>query len=580
MLIYNRKMKTFYVTTPIYYVNDKPHIGSFYSTMFADILAKFYKLNDYDVKFLTGTDEHGQKIQQSSEKAGKNPKDFVDEVSVEFRKLIEIMDLHPTNFETINDNFIRTTMPPHIEFVQKVWKVLVKNDWIYKGKYEGWYCVSDEAFYTESDLVKQEDGSLKTSLGKNVEWKEEESYFFRLSEFQEMLLKIYKDFPDLIKPYNKKTEVISFVSGLTMKDYDTGKEFIKGHLVDLSISRNTFDWGIRISCDLEGKELLDKNGEWNNNLKKGEKHVIYVWLDALFNYLTALGCDEHNDYKKYWFNGEKKIHLVGKDILRFHTVYWPAFLIAFNYSKSEFQKIKEPINDFKKYLPSTVFAHGFLTNDGRKISKSFGNAIYPVDEVEWLKTNFDLNNETARDYFKYYLITNTPFGNDGDYSRSRLIEKINSDLVNKIGNLAKRTLDMIYKNCDAKVPNISKFDNIASLDFSAFEKYINNLDFQLYIDNIIKVVDIINKYMEDKEPWKLAKTNVEEMKKVLYSVANILTKIAILLQPIIPFLSKKILEGLGFNEDFLSFKILNNDLKNGQKILEPTIIAPRIRVKN
>jgi methionyl-tRNA synthetase len=569
--------KTLYVTTPIYYVSAEPHIGSAYPTLFADILARFHKLNGYDVKFLTGTDEHGQKVQQYAVKDGKTPQEFVDILSVRFRKILEILELQPTPFENLNnDNFIRTTMPNHISFVQDVWRKLVKNDWIYKGKYEGWYCISDEAYYTESELIKDENGVYKTQLGAICEWKVEESYFFRLSEFQEFLLKVYEKFPDLVKPAGKKTEVVSFVSGLTIKDYDMKKPIIKGHLKDLSISRNTFDWGINIPCDLDGNELLDNDGNFKSNVEQKDRHVIYVWLDALFNYLTALGCDTKDDYKKYWIEGDKKYHLVGKDILRFHAVYWPAMLIAFNYAREQIENFEEnSFNELLKYLPKTVFAHGWLTNDGQKISKSLGNGIYPAVEIDWIKNVYNISLENARDYFKYYMITTVPFGNDGDYSRSRLVNSINIDLSNKIGNLAKRVLDLIYKNFDKKIPNVDSFDKLCDFKINDFQKYIDELDFENYVNTILHFANETNKYLEKREPWKLDKENqLDEEAKVLYSAINAVYKIAILLQPIVPFISSQLLMSLGYSSvlDFVEF---NKDIVSNT-IPEPKVLIPRM----
>ncbi|MDD2839577.1 MAG: methionine--tRNA ligase [Rickettsiales bacterium] len=573
-------MKPFYITTPIYYVNSTPTVGAAYTTMFADILARFYKMDSYNVKFLTGTDEHGQKIEQSAKKNNEKEQEFVDRISLRFRDLIKLMDYQPTQFEILNDSFIRTTMPCHKAFVQDVWRVMVKNDWIYEGVYSGWYCVSDEAYYDESELIKGQDGILRTELGSKAEWREEKTYFFRLSEFQDLLLKIYKEYPNIVQPYGKKTEVLSFISGLNMKDYDAGIPAKKDYLKDLSVSRNGFDWGIRIPCDLKGNELLNENGEWKKDVPQSEKHVIYVWFDALFNYLTALGCKtNHSDYKDFWLNNPNKYHLIGKEILRPHAVYWPSFLIAFNYTREQVKNMKEVEENIRNILPTTIYAHGWLTNEGVKMSKSLGNGVYAETEIEWLKTEYNLNEDTARDYFKYYLLTLTTFGNDGDYSRLKLIEKVNSDLANKIGNLAKRTLDMIYKNCDAKIPQVKKFDVINSTDISIFENCMKNFDFTGYVENLIKIADETNKYMDEKAPWKLKKEGeIEEMNEVLYSIVNMIRKIAILLKPLCPYLSNKILSEIGFNGDIL-FNELNKNISGGQNILEPSVIVPRLSNK-
>lgn len=570
-------MKPFYITTPIYYVNSDPHVGSAYTTMFADIMARFYKMCDYDVKFLTGTDEHGQKIEQSAKKNNEKEQEFVDRISQKFRDLVKLMKYEPTQFETLNDSFIRTTMPCHKAFVQDVWRIMVKNDWIYEGTYEGWYCISDEAYYDENELIKGADGILRTDLGKEAEWRKEKTYFFRLSEFQDLLLKIYKKYPDLVRPYGKKTEVLSFVSGLSMKEYDEGKPAKKDYLKDLSVSRNGFEWGIRIPCDLKGNELFDEKGEWKANVPQSERHVIYVWFDALFNYLTALGCKtNHSNYQNFWLNNPNKYHLIGKEILRPHAVYWPAFLIAFNYTREQIKNMKEVDENIKNILPTAIYAHGWLTNEGQKISKSLGNVVVPKLEIEWLINDYGLNEDTARDYFKYYLLNITTFGNDGDYSRAKLIEKVNGELANKIGNLAKRTLDMIYKNCDAKIPEVKKFDTINSTEISIFENCMKNFDFTSYVENLLKIADETNKYMDEKAPWKLKKEErIEEMNEILYSIVNMIKNTAILLKPLCPYLANKILSEMGFSGDIL-FSELNNNLKSGQNISEPSIIIPRL----
>ena len=575
-------MKSFYITTPIYYVNSDPHVGSAYTTLHADLLSRFYKLNNYNSKFLTGTDEHGQKIQQSAEKNNKKPQEFVDEISVKFRTLIKTMNCKPDYFETLNDDFIRTTMPCHELFVQEVWKKMVENGWVYRGKYSGWYCVSDEAYYGEDELIKGEDGKMRTELGKEAEWKEEDSYFFRLSDFQNILLKLYKKYPNFVEPVGKKTEVISFVSGLSMKEYENGVEPKKDYLKDLSVSRNTFEWGIKIPCDENGKELLDKDGNWKADLPQGEKHVIYVWFDALFNYISALGCPANKDYDRYWLNCNNKVHLVGKDILRPHAVYWPAFLIAFNYKRDELLKMNDLPENIDKFLPTTIFAHGWLTNEGLKISKSLGNAIIPANEIEWLKNTYNISEEIATDYLRYYLITFTSFGGDGDYSKNRLVEKINAELANKVGNLAKRSLDMIYKNCNAEIPQVKDFDTIYSNSiFDECEKYIKEFKFDTYVSLIMKFADDVNKYMDEKAPWVLKKEEkIEEMEKALYSIVNSVKNIAILLQPVCPYIANKILKELGLNfEENLSFDELNKNIESGLKIEKPSIIIPRLQVK-
>jgi methionyl-tRNA synthetase len=558
------QIKNFYITTPIYYVNSEPHIGGIYTTLMVDATVRFKKLNGVNTRFLTGTDEHGQKIQQTAAEAGVNEQDFVDKMSKIFVQAADYMKFG-------YDDFIRTTEKRHKTFVQDIWKILMKNDWLYKGKYSGWYCVSDEAYYKEDELIKQDDGSFKTGIGKAVEWKEEDGYFFRLSEFQEILLEIYKK-TDFVQPSGKKNEIIAFVGGANIKDIEDGK-YNKGYLQDLSVSRNNFSWGIKIPCDENGKELLDKNGEWIEGIKQEEKHVIYVWLDALFNYQSAL--DSFGKIDEFWKNSEV-VHFVGKDILKFHTAYWPAFLIAVKYSRSEIKNITLDDIIKEKLLPTTVFAHGWWTNEGRKISKSFGNAVSVKNEINWLITEFGVKEDVAMDYLKYYLITETPFGNDGDYSRNKLVEKINAELVNNIGNLVQRVLSMIYKNIGGKIGKIEiKKDDF---DFKKMltQETINKFDFQGYRDLILRIADKSNNYMEEKAPWNLQKDNkIDELKKVLYYEVGNIVRIAVLLQPLCPTISDKILDFLKIkNRDFNIF-YGNIDVECGD-IGEPSGFFPRL----
>jgi methionyl-tRNA synthetase len=583
------KKPTFYITTPIYYVNGAPHIGSCYTTLACDIMARFKKLDGYDVKFLTGTDEHGQKIEQSAKEVGKSPQKFVDEISETFVDLIKLMNFEPSVFDSLgryknnNFSFIRTTHSAHGKVAQDIWIRLVKNGWIYRDKYSGWYCISDEAYYTESDLVKDKNGEWKTNLGKSVEWREEDSYFFRLKEFKKILLVLYKFYPDFIQPETKRNEIISFVDVLDR---------------DLSISRNNFDWGIRIPVDLSNKELLDEKGEWKSDVELIDRHVIYVWLDALFNYISALGGLKGEDYKKYWKNNPDKIHIMGKEIIRFHAVYWPAFLIACEYSKNEIDKkhydenfVKEILD--KGILPSVVFAHGFWECEGRKMSKSFGNIIVPATEIEWLQKDFGISKEIAVDYLRYFLITEMPFGNDGNYLRQRLVDRVNAELVNNIGNLAQRTLSMIYKNYGGIIPSPTKDNNNANdgREFfceSQYSQSINAFKYDIYVQNILKLASEANQYIEEQKPWELKKTNPAKLQTVLYTLAEIIRKIAILLQPFCPHLAKKMLQQLKIDEQYnidlekekVFFAYLQNkkyNLKSGVKMEEPQGIFPRLK---
>ena len=372
-------MENKYFTTPIYYVNDKPHIGHAYTSISVDVLKRFYKLRGYGSYFLTGTDEHGQKVEKAALDKGVDPKKFTDQVSENFRALSYILKLD-------NDDFIRTTEDRHIKSVQNLWNRLLENDEIYLSKYSGWYSVRDEAFVAENEITEK-DGKKFNSFGSELTWVEEESYFFRLSKWQDRLLELYDSIPNFVHPKSRLNEVKSFVSG---------------GLKDLSISRTTFKWGIDVPND--------------------DKHIMYVWLDALTNYISALGFpDQENEkYKDFW----PGIHVVGKDILRFHAVYWPAFLMAAGL---------EP--------PKQIVAHGWWTNEGEKISKSLGNVIDPIELI----------NVYGLDQIRYFLMREVPFGNDGDFSKDAMINRINGDLSNNFGNLMQRVLSFIFKNSNQKL---------------------------------------------------------------------------------------------------------------------------------
>jgi len=372
----------YYITTPIYYVNDAPHIGHAYTTLACDVLARFKRLDGYDVMFLTGTDEHGQKVEKSARDAGMEPLAFCDKVSENFRAMTAAL-----NFS--NDDFIRTTEERHVRSCQALWERLTDSGQIYLGSYAGWYAVRDEAFYGEGELVDGPDGRKRAPSGAEVEWVEEPSYFFRLSTWQEPLLEFYGKNPDFAAPETRRNEVVSFVSS---------------GLKDLSVSRTSFKWGVPVPGDPD--------------------HIMYVWLDALTNYITAAGFPDidSDTYRTYW---PADLHMVGKDILRFHAVYWPAFLMAAGI---------EP--------PKRVFAHGWWTNEGQKISKSLGNIIDPFQLVELY----------GLDPVRYFLLREVPFGNDGDFSHRAMVGRLNGDLANDLGNLAQRVLSMVHRNCDAVMP--------------------------------------------------------------------------------------------------------------------------------
>lgn len=526
---------TFFVTSPIYYVNDTPHIGHAYTSTACDAIARFQRLQNHEVFFLTGTDEHGQKVEKSAVARGKEPQQFCDEVSQKFRDLTLLLNLS-------NDDFIRTTEARHKQTVEKFWRILEEKGWIYKGVYEGWYAVRDEAFYGEDEIV---DGKAPT--GAEVAWHKEESYFFRLSAFQDKLLALYEAAPDFIRPASRLNEITNFV---------------KSGLRDLSVSRNSFSWGIKVPGD--------------------EKNVVYVWLDALVNYLSALGFGEldadsakNSLYQKFWIDATKSpLHIVGKDIARFHGVYWPAFLMA------------AEIN-----IPYGIYAHGWWTNEGQKISKSLGNVIDPLKELEWLES-LGCETATAIDYFRYFLLREVPFGNDGDYSRLHLLGRINSELANNIGNLAQRSLTMITANCAGEIP--ARIDNLSESSSSStnqepiktlIEPYIeayfvafDNLAFDKAINAVVEFASLVNKRFNDAAPWNLKKDGkIEEMKLVLHDAAESLRLIAILLLPFIPTSANRLLDLLAIPTSKRDFNHINDSIASGHKINAPKALFPRLK---
>ena len=524
--------KNFYITSPIYYVNDVPHIGHAYTSLACDVLARFKRLDGYNVHFLTGTDEHGQKVEKSALAKGKNPQEFCDEVSQKFRNLADFIGY------SYND-FIRTTEERHKKTAQEFWQKLEQNGWIYKDVYEGWYAIRDEAFYSEDELV---DGKAPT--GAEVIWQKEESYFFKLSAFQNNLLALFEAVPDFIQPESKRNEVISFV---------------KSGLKDLSISRTSFKWGIPVPND--------------------EKHIMYVWLDALVNYISALGYSTDDDhlYQNFWCNTtDSPIHIVGKDILRFHCVYWPAFLMAADLP-----------------LPNRIFAHGWWTNEGQKISKSVGNVIDPYQEISWLEgfkykdgeVEKNILRATAIDYFRYFLMKEVPFGNDGDYSRARFIDRINAELANNIGNLVQRSLTMVIKNCDGKVPKCNmaeaktRWGDYEQPELIKFIKAaIEDNSFHYALDLIISLSNQANKYFNDSAPWSLKKEGrVDEMNQVLYQTLENIRIIAILLLPFTPYSANKILDLIGISQNEKNFADIDTTIKSGQTIYQPQILFPQLR---
>ena len=506
--------KNFYITTPIYYPSAKPHMGHAYSSIVADFFARFKRIDGFKVHFLTGTDEHGLKIQRAAESKNIDPQIFCDEISQTFRNLSSTLNLS-------NTDFIRTTEDRHKKTVQYLWSQLEKNDDIYLSKYSGWYSVSDEAFYTEEEISEKEDNKIATSSGSLVEWIEEESYFFRLSKWQDSLLEYYENNPDFISPKSRRNEVISFV---------------KSGLKDLSISRKAFSWGIKVPNNPE--------------------HVIYVWLDALTNYISALNYPNTNDdlFKNFW---PASVHLIGKDILRFHAVYWPAFLMA-----------------AKITLPNKVYGHGWILSGDEKMSKSKGNILDPLDIIETY----------GLDPLRYYLIKEVSFGNDGNISQDRLEDCINSDLANNYGNLCQRVTAFAEKNCQSKVPDIKNFIEEDLLMLNKFSdnmplirKEIDNQNINYYINFIINALFEANKYFNDQEPWK-KKDDPQRLATIVYTSLEMIRKITFMLYPIIPESAIKALNIFGLKEEDIDFNSIgeNNFLKSGEIINKIDILFKKI----
>ena len=506
--------KNFYITTPIYYPSAKPHMGHAYSSIIADFFARFKRIQGYKVHFLTGTDEHGQKIQRAAEKKGMDPLTFCDEISKTFRNLSKILNLS-------NDDFIRTTEKRHLKSVQNLWNILEKNQEIYLSKYSGWYSVSDEAFYSEEEIEDNNGNKTAKNSGSPVEWVEEESYFFKLSKWQEPLLKFYSENPNFILPSTRKNEVVSFV---------------KSGLKDLSVSRKSFSWGIKVPSNKD--------------------HVIYVWLDALTNYISALNYPNENDnlYLKFW---PATIHLIGKDILRFHAVYWPAFLLAANIP-----------------LPKRVYGHGWILSGEEKMSKSKGNILDPIEII----------NKYGLDSLRYYLAKEVSFGNDGNISKEKLESCINSDLANNYGNLCQRVISFNEKNCNLSIPKKNSFnqDDLKQLDnfknnFDKLIGYIDNQDLNSYMNFIIESLFAANKYFNDQEPWK-KKSDLPRLNTIVYVSLEVIRKISIMLYPVIPSSSLRALNIFNIKEKDIKFESIMNheELLINNKINKIDILFKKI----
>ncbi|CAN1721413.1 Methionine--tRNA ligase [Hyphomicrobium sp. 1Nfss2.1] len=513
----------FYITTAISYPNGQPHIGHAYEAIATDAIARFERLDGKDVFFLTGTDEHGLKMKQTAAKEGLTPRELADRNAKRFREMAGVLELS-------NDDFIRTTEPRHYRSVEEIWRRMEKNGDIFLKTYAGWYSVRDEAFYNESETTVGEDGVRRGPQGTPVEWTEEETYFFRLSAYQDKLLAHYDANPDFILPPERRNEVTSFV---------------RGGLEDLSISRTTLDWGIPVPHSDDDR----------GNGGSGARHVMYVWVDALTNYVTGVGFPDEKD--PLWHYWPADVHVIGKDILRFHAVYWPAFLMSAGVE-----------------LPKRVFSHGFVLSKGEKMSKSVGNVVDP----------FDLVRAYGVEQVRYFFLREVNFGQDGNYSPEAIANRINADLANDIGNLAQRSLSMIYKNCEAKVPDPGDFTDadkaiLAAAD-ALYAKTREAMDRQAvtkYLDAVWAVVGDANRYFAAEEPWAKKKTDFKRMETILYVTAEVVRQVAILALPVTPHAATKLLQYLGQPMEAHTFKALGEAgrLKPGTELLEPSGVFPR-----
>ncbi|MEL6201430.1 MAG: methionine--tRNA ligase [Pseudomonadota bacterium] len=500
----------FFITTAISYPNGAPHIGHAYELIATDAIARFNRLDGKEVFFLTGTDEHGIKMLQTARKEDVPVSELADRNAQRFLDMTEALNAS-------NDDFIRTTEERHHKSCQAIWRRMADNGDIYKDAYAGWYSVRDEAYYDEDETEVRDDGVRYGPQGTPVEWVEEESYFFKLSAYGDRLLELYEENPGYIGPDSRKNEIVSFV---------------KRGLKDLSISRTTFDWGVKVPGD--------------------DKHVMYVWVDALTNYLTATGWPDETERSHFW---PADVHVIGKDITRFHAIYWPAFLMSAGLP-----------------LPKRVFGHGFLFNRGEKMSKSLGNVVDP----------FEMAEHYGVDQMRYFFLREVPFGNDGNYSHEAIVARTNADLANGLGNLAQRSLSMIFKNCDAQVPEnteLSEDDKaLLALAERALEVARDAMSVQAVhkaLEAIFNVVTEADRYIDAQAPWTLKKTDTTRMGHVLYTVADTVRQIAILAQPFMPTSCSLLLDFLAVPADERRFDDLHKRLKPGTALPKPQGVFPR-----
>ena len=504
--------KPYYITTAIAYPNGAPHIGHAYEAIATDAIARFMRLDGFDVFFLTGTDEHGIKMLQTAAKEGITPRELVERNVPRFKAMVAMLDCS-------NDAFIRTTEPRHYRSSEAIWEAMAANGDIYLDKYSGWYSVRDEAYYDESETHLDAAGVRVGPHGTPVEWVEEESYFFRLSAYQDKLLELYASDPNYVLPRERFNEVMSFV---------------KGGLKDLSISRTTFDWGVRVPGNL--------------------RHVMYVWVDALTNYITAVGYPDVNSemFRRYW---PADLHVIGKDIVRFHAVYWPAFLLSAGVA-----------------VPKRIYSHGFLFNRGEKMSKSVGNVIDP----------FDLVKAYGADPLRYFFLREVPFGQDGNYSHEVIVNRINADLANDLGNLAQRSLTMVARQFGGALPKPGSFTDADAAILAAADamigrarEFMKTQQLHQVLNTVWAVVADANRYFAGEAPWALAKTDPARQGTVLYVTAEVLRQVGILCQPFMPGSAGKLLDLLAIPTEFRSFADLGSRIAARGRLPAPAPVFPR-----